>query len=70
MREDRVFMSKTIYFFFMGFNLLLRFAWTLSLSTDIVTVFLETGEKYWFIYVTSMVEFLRRGIWNIFLIEK
>lgn len=68
-REDRVFSSKWIYYVSVVVNFFLRLLWMLTLSTDFVTAFFG-NMKYLIIMGLSFAEFGRRGLWNIFMIEK
>jgi hypothetical protein len=48
-------------------NLLMRLAWTLTLSPAIIAMF---GDKNLVTLVTGSIEIIRRGIWNLFRVEK
>ena len=69
LRKDRIFRSKAFYFTSVVLNFFLRLAWMLTLSTDFVTAFFGSN-KYVVIMSLSFAEFFRRGLWNIFMIEK
>jgi hypothetical protein len=59
--------NATSYYFMMIFNLFLRIAWVLTISSFVVN-----SKGVWpvlFTLIISFIEIFRRGVWNMFRIE-
>eukprot|EP01017_Pseudomicrothorax_dubius_P015451 TRINITY_DN17807_c0_g1_i1.p1 TRINITY_DN17807_c0_g1~~TRINITY_DN17807_c0_g1_i1.p1 ORF type:complete len:394 (-),score=41.24 TRINITY_DN17807_c0_g1_i1:35-1216(-) len=68
LRRDMSFRSPYIYYTAIASNLLLRCAWVLSISQDIVSALkIPSG---FFTLIIGFLEMLRRSIWNFFRLEK
>lgn len=68
LREKLLFpQAKYVYYFFALFNLVLRTAWILTISSLIFITPVFT--KLVFTMVVSFLEIFRRGVWNILRIE-
>lgn len=55
------------YYIIIISNLIMRFAWTMTISPSIATFF---GNGNIFTLITGMIEIFRRGIWNLLRVEK
>lgn len=67
LRKELSFENKSFYYLAMSANLILRFAWTLSISPDIVARVIRPEI---FTFIICFLEMLRRCIWNFFRVEK
>lgn len=67
LRKSLSYNHKSYYYIAMSVNLILRFGWTLSISTDIVARIMRPEI---FAFIISFMEMLRRCIWNFFRVEK
>lgn len=67
LRKYLTFEPKRNYYFVIILNLLLRLAWTITLSPAIVGIF---GDPNLVTFATGSAEIIRRGIWNLFRVEK
>lgn len=62
LRKYLTFSPRGIYYFIMIINLIMRCAWTFTLSPSIAQLF---GNSNLFTLLTGSVEIIRRGIWNL-----
>ena len=67
LRKYITFTPKRNYYIVMVTNLILRLAWTLSLSPAVIGLF---GDKNLLTFATGTAEIMRRGFWNLFRVEK
>lgn len=62
LRKYLTFEPQRNYYIIMFSNLIMRLAWTMTLSPNIAQFF---GNANIFTLITGMIEILRRGIWNL-----
>jgi hypothetical protein len=67
LRKYLTFEPRRNYYIIVVSNLVMRFAWTMTLSPNIATFF---GNANIFTLIAGMIEILRRGIWNLLRVEK
>lgn len=67
LRKYITFEPKRNYYIVMITNLIMRLAWTITLSPSIVSIF---GDPNLVTFATGSVEIIRRGIWNLLRVEK
>lgn len=65
LRQQRIFRLPIVYYIVIGFDLILRFAWSWKLS--LALVYLDGIEGG--VFLLEIVELLRRWIWVYFRVE-
>jgi xenotropic and polytropic retrovirus receptor 1 len=68
LRRKLIYNNRKLYYGIIVLNLLLRFAWTLNVSPDIIRRI--PVKPYLIVMVLTSLEITRRGIWMIFRVEK
>ena len=68
LRQKLIYRNKKLYYGIIILNLLLRCAWTLNISPDIIRRF--PIKPYLIVLLLTSLEVTRRAIWMIFRVEK
>ena len=70
LRPRRMFPYKSIYYFAIGADLILRFGWTATLVPHWFGRQVDVLQKYlWLLPVLSTIEILRRAMWLVLRLE-
>lgn len=67
LRKYLTFEPKRLYYIVMLSNLIMRLAWTLTLSPSVSAYI---GSPALLTLITGSIEIIRRGIWNLLRVEK
>jgi hypothetical protein len=67
LRKYLTFQPKVVYYIIMVTNLIMRLAWTLTLSPSVSRTI---GSPALLTFITGSIEIIRRGIWNLLRVEK
>jgi len=67
LRKYLTFAPARNYYIVIVLNFIMRSAWTMTLSPAIIATF---RDKNLVTLVTGSIEIIRRGIWNLFRVEK
>eukprot|EP01106_Pelomyxa_sp_JSP_P003997 TRINITY_DN1610_c0_g1_i3.p1 TRINITY_DN1610_c0_g1~~TRINITY_DN1610_c0_g1_i3.p1 ORF type:complete len:198 (+),score=33.44 TRINITY_DN1610_c0_g1_i3:52-645(+) len=68
LRDVLMFKHTPLYYFMMGANLLLRLAWTLTISPEAIGVGVWVNPEA-FKTLIATLEICRRGMWNVLRVE-